>query len=82
MKTLPVLMSALIVGGVAFALALFVYQPQPQHDIVSGMIEDDDNGSLPVVFENATNLTNNEQDSVYGQVAAWNNSVYVIWQDS
>lgn len=75
-------MSALIVGGVAFALALFVYQPQPQHDIVSGMIEDDDNGSLPVVFENATNLTNNEQDSVYGQVAAWNNSVYVIWQDS
>jgi hypothetical protein len=35
-----------------------------------------------VVFDNATNLTNNEQDSVYGQVAAWDSSVYVLWQDS
>lgn len=37
---------------------------------------------MPVVFENATNLTNNDQDSVYGQVAAWDSRVYVIWQDS
>lgn len=40
------------------------------------------NNSLPVVFENATNLTNNPLDSVYGQVAAWNSHVYVLWQDS
>jgi hypothetical protein len=37
---------------------------------------------VPVVFENATNLTNNPMDSVYGQVAAWNNNVYMLWQDS
>jgi hypothetical protein len=77
-KALPVLIAALIAGGAASVLA-FYYQPQPQHEIVSGL---EDNSALPVVFENATNLTNNEQDSVYGQVAAWNSSVYVIWQDS
>ncbi len=37
---------------------------------------------MSVVFENATNLTNNDQDSVYGQVAAWDSRVYVIWQES
>jgi hypothetical protein len=77
-KALPILIAALIAGGVASILA-FYYQPQAEHDIVSGM---GDNSSMPVVFQNATNLTNNQQDSVYGQVAAWNSSVYVLWQDS
>ena len=44
--------------------------------------ESQENNSLPVIFENAKNLTNNNQDSVYGQVAAWNSHVYVLWQDS
>jgi hypothetical protein len=35
-----------------------------------------------MIFENATNLTNNPMDSVYGQVAAWDNNVYTLWQDS
>lgn len=75
MKTLVVLIIALIAGGVAAAAASIYYQPvQPQRDIVSG--------PLRVVFENATNLTNNERDSVYGQVAASGSDVYVIWQDS
>jgi hypothetical protein len=74
-KALVVLIIALIVAGVAAAVAWIYYQPvQPQRDIVSG--------PLLVVFENATNLTNNKQDSVYGQVAAWGSGVYVIWQDS
>lgn len=59
---------------------MIYYQPvKPQNDIVGGL---GDNDLPPVVFENATNLTNNEQDSVYGQVAAWDSSVYVVWQDS
>ncbi len=41
-----------------------------------------DSNSVPVTFENATNLTNNPMDSVYGQVAAWDNNVYMLWQDS
>ncbi len=80
MKVLAVLIIALIAGGAASALALIYYQPvQPQNDIVGRLGHND---LPPVIFENATNLTSNEQDSVYGQVAAWDSSVYVVWQDS
>lgn len=33
-------------------------------------------------FENATNFTANPNDSVYGQVAASGNNVYVVWEES
>ncbi len=83
MKAFAVLIDALIAGGAATVLAFLFYYPfepnQLQYSIVS---ESRDNNSLPVVFENATNLTNNPMDSVYGQVAAWNNNVYMLWQDS
>lgn len=79
MKSAPVLIITLIAGGAAVAFALIASQTQPEHDIVGGI---DSNESLQFVFENATNLTNNFMDSVYGQVAAVNSSVYVIWQDS
>jgi len=82
-KAFAVLIGALIAGGAATVLAFLFYYPfepnQLQYSIVS---ESRDNNSLPVVFENATNLTNNPMDSVYGQVAAWNNNVYMLWQDS
>jgi hypothetical protein len=82
-KIFAVLIGALIAGGAATVLAFSFYYPfqpnQMQYSIVS---ESRDNNSLPVVFENATNLTNNPMDSVYGQVAAWNSNVYLLWQDS
>jgi hypothetical protein len=82
-KIFAVLIGALIAGGAATVLAFSFYYPfqpnQLQYSIVS---ESKDNSSLPVVFENATNLTNNPMDSVYGQVAAWNSNVYLLWQDS
>src|SRR5829696_798407 len=31
---------------------------------------------------NITNLTNNNEDSIYGQIAAFENNVYVVWQES
>lgn len=31
---------------------------------------------------NIINLTNNNQDSIYGQIAAFDNNVYVVWQES
>jgi hypothetical protein len=72
-KILGVVMAALaIVGGTAAAL----YYSQPQASSQPGY------QVLPASFANATNLTNNKQDSVYGQVAAWQDSVYVVWQDS
>src|SRR5919198_988152 len=78
MKAFPIWVAALTAGA-AFSLVLLISQPQPQHEIVSAVA---DNSSLAAVFENATNLTNNGQDSVYGQIAAWNSSVFVLWQDS
>ncbi len=78
-----VLIAVLIAGGAITVIASLFYYPfqlNPlQHSIVS---ESRDNNSVPVIFENATNLTNNPADSVYGQIAAWNNNVYMLWQDS
>ena len=31
---------------------------------------------------NITNLTNNNEDSIYGQIEAFGNNVYVVWQES
>jgi hypothetical protein len=82
-KVYAVLIAALIAGGAVTVLTssfYYPFQPDPlQYSIVS---ESRDNNSVPVVFENATNVTNNPMDSVYGQVAAWNNNVYMLWQDS
>jgi len=33
-------------------------------------------------FSNVTNITNNIEDSVYAQIAAVNNTVYLVWQES
>lgn len=33
-------------------------------------------------FEDSINLTNNERDSVYGQISTSNNKVYLVWQES
>lgn len=35
-----------------------------------------------ITFANASNATNNPNDSAYGQVAAIQNNVYLIWQES
>jgi hypothetical protein len=82
-KVFAILIPVLIAGGAANVLALsFYYQFQSQQVHYSILSESQENNSLPVIFENATNLTNNPLDSVYGQVAAWNSHVYVLWQDS
>ena len=38
--------------------------------------------ALRIEFSNVTNLTDNPNDSIYPQVAASENNVYVVWQDS
>ena len=43
-----------------------------------------DNNSLIIDFPNSniTNLTNNKEDSIYAQIGAFENNVYVVWQES
>ena len=64
------------------AIILVFYPPIPQD--VSGQITvPPQNAQVAGVrFDKATNLTNNTQDSVYGQVVAAENNVHVVWQDS
>jgi hypothetical protein len=82
-KAFAILIPVLIAGEAASVLALSFYsQFQPNQVHYSILSESQENNSLPVIFKNATNLTNNPLDSVYGQVAAWNSHVYVLWQNS
>jgi len=39
-----------------------------------------DNSEL--VFSNVTNITNNQKDSVYAQIVAKENYVYIVWEES
>jgi hypothetical protein len=82
-KAFTIVIAAVIAGGVASVLpSMFYYLSQfdgLQYTIAG---ETGDSNSVPSIFENATNLTNNPMDSVYGQVAAWDNNVYMLWQDS
>ena len=42
------------------------------------------NDSMIINYSNSniTNLTNNNEDSIYGQIATFENNVYVVWQES
>src|ERR687885_344828 len=71
------------VGSAIVLPSLFHYQFLPAHLQYNAASGPQQNNSLQsVIFKNATNLTNNPSDSVYGQVAASNSHVYVVWQDS
>lgn len=66
------------------ASALLILGPSLQQDIPGDVVRApaNDSGAMPVRFDKAINLTNNTQDSVYGQVVASGEMVYVVWQDS
>jgi hypothetical protein len=42
----------------------------------------DNTNQKKLEFRDTINLTNNERDSVYGQISASNDNVYVVWQES
>jgi hypothetical protein len=80
-KLVAVLASLSVVAAAA-AVLLYYYSPSTQD--VSGQVTTP--MPLPqaagLQFEKAVNLTNNTNDSVYGQVVASGDNVYVVWQDS
>jgi len=82
-KLYTVVIAALIAGAVICILASTFFYPI-QYDRLQYTFASDarDSNSAPYIYENATNLTNNPMDSVYGQVAAWDSNVYMLWQDS
>jgi hypothetical protein len=78
---------SMVVAGVSFALASPYFQGisaqfsnHAPTSLAAGLPQS--TNELPVSFGNVTNLTENSQDSVYGQVAASGDNMYVVWQDS
>ena len=78
---------SMVVAGVSFALASPYFQGisaqfsnHAPTNLAAGLPLS--SNELPVSFGNVTNLTENSQDSVYGQVAASGDNMYVVWQDS
>src|SRR5215216_6887806 len=54
-------------------------------EIDGNKFNDNNNNTIAsdlVVFSNVTNITNNSKDSVYAQIVANANNVYVVWQES
>jgi hypothetical protein len=82
-KAFPILTAAIIAGGSASILAFLFYCQYPPNQLQYSIVSQSrDNDPPLVIYGNATNLTNNPTDSVYGQIAASNNKVYLLWQDS
>jgi hypothetical protein len=82
-KASPILTAALIAGGAASILAFLFYCQYPPNQLQYNIVSQSRYNDPPlVIYGNATNLTNNPTDSVYGQIAASNNKVYLLWQDS
>ncbi len=81
-KVLVALIVALVAGIVISALLLSYYEGGISGQQMPSPTDNLGNSSLLAGLEDPINLTNNPRDSVYGQVAAWNSSVYVVWQDS
>lgn len=89
MRVLAIVVIAvsIVVAGVSFALASPYFQDisaqfsnHAPTNLAAGLPLS--SNELPVSFGNVTNLSENSQDSVYGQVAASGDNMYVAWQDS
>jgi hypothetical protein len=82
-KTIFLLFSLIIATSIILVL---VYTFYPIFSVrASAPVEN--NNSIPsgqelIRFDQYRNLTDNDQDSVYGQVATSGNNVYVVWQES
>ncbi|HEU4482322.1 MAG TPA: sialidase family protein [Nitrososphaeraceae archaeon] len=80
--TILILLSSLIYFNEIFAI-----NENNKKLILNGSLRtlDNNNNNVPVLghtFSNITNITNNNYDSVYAQIAAIDNYVYVVWQES
>ena len=53
-----------------------------QNTLLEKFILNNDSRIVNYPHSNITNLTNNNEDSIYGQIDAFDNNVYVVWQES
>jgi hypothetical protein len=53
-----------------------------QNMLYEEFTQNKESGTINYPNSNITNLTNNNEDSIYGQIEAFGNNVYVVWQES
>ena len=53
-----------------------------QNTLLEKFLQNNDSRIINYPHYNITNLTNNNEDSIYGQIEAFDNNVYVVWQES
>ena len=53
-----------------------------QNSLLEKFIQNNESRIVSYPHSDITNLTNNNEDSIYGQIAAIDNNVYVVWQES
>jgi hypothetical protein len=53
-----------------------------QNTLLEKFTQNNDSRIVNYPQSNITNLTNNNEDSIYGQIEAFDNNVYVVWQES
>ncbi|MFB5599955.1 MAG: sialidase family protein [Nitrososphaeraceae archaeon] len=53
-----------------------------KNSLFEQLVEKNDKRIINYPGSNITNLTNNNEDSIYGQIEAFENNVYVVWQES
>jgi hypothetical protein len=66
--------------SLAFAAVIMLLLPNLSDLLASNNL--DNTSQKKFEFREIINLTNNEKDSVYGQVSTSNDNVYVVWQES
>lgn len=80
---LIVALSAAFLIIAVFLLPGFFSPSRTSPQLTAGKdIDSPQNSTLAARFGNVTNLTENPDDSVYGQVAAAGDKVYMVWQES
>ena len=53
-----------------------------QDSLFEKFIQNNESRIVSYPHSDITNLTNNNEDSIYGQIEAFDNDVYVVWQES
>jgi hypothetical protein len=66
----------------SFAIAIILLLSNLPLVYASGNLDNTNQKKSELEFRDTVNLTNNERDSVYGQISTSNNNIYVVWQES
>src|SRR5687768_10145381 len=53
-----------------------------QNSLLKKFKQNNDSTIVNYPHSTITNLTNNNEDSIYGQIGAFENNLYVVWQES